>query len=86
MKRIPPAPAPERPIARARFQHYPIPRGTPILLREGTKILREDGTPYIVPTDYCIDLSYNSPAEDEYIFWNRQRVKKSNICVCQRIW
>jgi len=67
------------------MRHSFIPKGSVVLLPEGTKVLEDDGSVHIVPEPYCISLDYDSPETDEYIFWMSRRCKKLNILVARRV-
>jgi len=68
------------------MRHSFIPMGSIILIRVGTKVFNnEDGQSYIATVDYTIELSYDSPETDEYIFWMEKRCKKVNVLVGVKI-
>ena len=67
------------------MRHSFIPMGSIILIRVGTKVFNEDGQFYIATVDYTIELSYDSPETDEYIFWMEKRCKKVNVLVGVKI-
>jgi hypothetical protein len=66
------------------MRHSFIPAGSIILIREGTKVFNEDGSFYIATVDYTIELSYDSPETEEWVFWMEKRCKKVNILVATR--
>lgn len=67
------------------LKHTYIPKGAVIVLRTGTKIFNDDGSHSIVPSDYTIELAYDSSENDEHVYWMNHYCKKINIFVAWRI-